>query len=179
MFPPLPPINGLHPIVVHFPIAILLIAPVFLVLAGASKRPGAMAASALIMLVLGAAFTFLAAMTGEAAEDQAEGIAAARAVLERHEELGGIARFVFGGLALLYAGIVAFALWSKDRLKRPLWIATHAGFLLLHAGTCLLLANVAHDGGRLVHEFGVRAPIAGGAPPAAVDPATSHHDDDD
>ena len=178
MLPALPPVEGLHPIVVHFPIALLLVAPVFLVLAGVQKRAGGMAVAALLVLVLGTGFTFLAALTGEAAEDQAEGVAAASAVLERHEELGGIARFVFAGLCLMYGGVVAYGLMSKEKLKRSIWIGMHAGYLLLHGVGCVLLANVAHDGGRLVHEFGVRAPMGGGGG-AAVVPGWGEGEDED
>lgn len=177
MFPPIPPTDGLHPIVVHFPIALLLVAPLFMVLAAAQKRAGGMAAAALVLVLLGAAFTFLAAWTGEMAEDQAEAVAASKATLERHEDLGGLARFVFAGLGVLYAGLVGFGVASKDKLKRPLWVGVHAAYLVVYAGGCLLLANVAHDGGRLVHEFGVRAPIAaGGAGPGL--PAGDAGEDD-
>lgn len=177
MFPAPPPWEGMHPIVVHFPIALLLIAPLFLLFAAFRPKATPTALAALSLLILGTGFLFLAVATGEAAEDQAEAVSAAKATLQRHEELAEIARPVFLGFTVLYAGVVAASLILKDKLKRPVWAGLHLGFLLLYAGGALLLANIAHDGGRLVHEFGVHAPLAGtvGQPPPVG--AESHEDD--
>src|SRR5450759_3598419 len=66
--PPLPTWDGLHPLVTHFPIALLLVAPLFVVL-GLFRRPSARAflLAALLLMVLGTTAIFVAVPTGEAA----------------------------------------------------------------------------------------------------------------
>jgi uncharacterized membrane protein len=92
-----------------------------------------------------------------------------RAVLERHAELGEMTRNVFTALTLVFAGFV----FVPTRLKRPLSRGVTAGlgllFLVLYAAGALLIANTAHQGARLVHEFGVHAMMAG-APSDSVAP---------
>jgi len=180
MFPSLPPPDGLHPLVVHFPIALLLIAPLFVLLAAFEKRRGGLAVAAAVMIALGTAFVFYAVLTGEAAEDQAEAVVSAKATFERHEELAELSRPVFAGLTVVYLGMLGTGLWMKEKLKRGVWMGLSAGFLVLYAGGALLLANVAHEGGRLVHEFGVRAPIAGGGGlPAGIPELLERLEDND
>ena len=64
-FPQIPSWDALHPLVIHFPIALLLIAPVFVfvgaLLAPAKGRPYLMAA--MFLLLLGTAGTFIAVET--------------------------------------------------------------------------------------------------------------------
>ena len=64
MLPPWPGWDGLHPLVIHFPIALLLTAPVFVLLAMIPPKRGAsFGLSALAMLVLGTAAAFVAVGT--------------------------------------------------------------------------------------------------------------------
>jgi hypothetical protein len=72
--PPIPSWAGLHPLMIHFPIALLLVAPLFIV-AGAilsprKSRPAMMAA--LLLMVLGTVSIFVAVESGEAAGRIAE-----------------------------------------------------------------------------------------------------------
>ena len=87
--PVIPPWAGLHPLIVHFPIALLLITPM-LVIVGALLRPERgriILYTALGLMLIGTLGTFLAAATGEAAGKLAERTPQIDAVLERHEEL--------------------------------------------------------------------------------------------
>ena len=67
--PPIPSWEGLHPLVIHFPIVLLLVAPL-LVLVGALLKPEKgrqVLYVALALLIAGTLSTFLATATGEAA----------------------------------------------------------------------------------------------------------------
>src|SRR5512140_602898 len=91
--PPLPTWDGLHPLVTHFPIALLLVAPLFLVLGlvrRSSGRPFLLAA--LLLMALGTIAIFVAVPTGEAAGRLAERTPLVSKALERHEELAETSR---------------------------------------------------------------------------------------
>lgn len=160
--PPMPRYDGMHPIVVHFPVALLLVAPVFIVLAMCLKKQAkAMLLSALVMVLLGTAAAFLATSTGEASEEFVPDATQARQVLGEHAELAEMARNLFAGEALLLAGLTVFV-WMRDqKLKHWHLVSLCVLMLLLYAYPCVVLLNAAHEGGRLVHEFGTRAPMNG------------------
>ena len=168
--PVIPPWEGLHPLIVHFPIALLLIAPL-VVIVGALLKPESgriVLYVALALMLIGTLGTFLAAATGEAAAKLAERSPQVSAVLERHEELADATRAVFAGLTTIFAAIV-FAPKAFQKLSgRLLSTVLPLLFLLLYGAGVLLLANTAHNGGRLVHEFGVRAMVGPSNDPVAV-----------
>ena len=100
--PPTPPWEGMHPLVVHFPIALLLFAAVFVVLAIiVPKRGWWFSVSALILLIGGTAGAFVAVSTGEAARDVVEeGEDEMFEVMQQHEDVVEQARNVFVALKL-------------------------------------------------------------------------------
>jgi uncharacterized membrane protein len=67
--PPVPSWNGLHPLIVHFPIALLFVAPLFVILGAVLSPPKGrpFLVSALILMVVGTASILFAIETGEAA----------------------------------------------------------------------------------------------------------------
>jgi uncharacterized membrane protein len=160
ILPPMPRWDGVHPIVVHFPIALLLVAPVFIILAMCLKKQAkAMLLAALVMVLLGTATAFLATATGEAAEGFVPDVTEARQVLGDHEDLAELARNLFAGVALLLAGLTAFVWWRDEKLKHWHLVALCALMLLIFAYPSVVLLNAAHEGGRLVHQYGTRAPM--------------------
>lgn len=165
--PPIPSWEGLHPLIIHFPIVLLLVTP-FLVLVGALLKPEKgrqVLYVALAFMIVGTLSTFLAAATGEAAGKLAERTPQIDAVLERHEELADATRAVFTGLTVIFAAIL-FAPKAFQKLSgRVVSTALPLIFLLFYGVGVLLLTNTAHNGGRLVHEFGVRAMVAPSAVP--------------
>lgn len=181
---PLPGWDGLHPIVVHFPVALLAIVPVFLLLGliRPAWRRGLMW-SALLLMVLGTAALWLAVPTGEAAEEVAERVPAAASVLEAHESLAETARAFFTILTLIFGVILQGLRTLRRETETGPALALHLPFLALYLAGVLVLMNTAHQGGRLVHEFGVTARPAGAAAipgeSAAPPPAARiRHDDD-
>jgi uncharacterized membrane protein len=156
MLPPWPGWDGLHPLIIHFPIALLMVAPVFLVLAivGKTHAPG-FAWSAFALLLLGTAAAFVAVSTGQAAAELAERSDAINAVLMRHEELAEQTRNIFAGITASYAILLllpfGFKLFTRQSYRT---IVSGLMLIVVLAGS-LQLVRAAHQGGLLVHKFGV------------------------
>ena len=168
-FPPVPAWDALHPLIVHFPIALLLVAPLFIVI-GVSLRPEkgrVYLFSALILMALGTSAVFVALETGEAAAKLAERTPEINAVLEHHEQLAETTRVVFSVLTVIFAAIVLLPSLLRRSGGRLAGRALPLIFLVLYGAGMLLLINTAHNGGRLVHEFGVKAMVEPGVLPAA------------
>lgn len=151
--------DAFHPMIVHFPIALLYVAPIFIVLAIIfAKKSKAWLWASSITIVLGTAFAFIAVSTGEAAEEFAEGIVAAETTLEQHEEMAELVQVVFAVLSVIIFGMSAIfqvAPFLKDQTR--LLQGALVIFLVAHLAGLGVLTEAAHQGGRLVHEFGIRA----------------------
>lgn len=103
--PPIPDWSELHPLIIHFPIVLLLLAPLFIV-AGMLMKPGKgrpFLIAALALMLLGTGSAFLAVSTGEAAGELAVRSAAVSSVLEHHEDLAHTTQIVFTVLAFVFA----------------------------------------------------------------------------
>lgn len=159
-FPPIPDWDALHVVVVHLPIGALISVPLLLVLSLVSKQHGrCFSLAALAVMLLGTAGTYIAVATGNAAgalvdRSAEEGLGR---VLDRHEELAEKTRLVFTLLTVIYAGMVIAPAIIRRQPRRLWQIAPAAVFLAAYLAGVLLLANTAHLGGRLVHEFNQRA----------------------
>ncbi len=173
-FPPIPSWDGLHPLIVHFPIALLLIAPLF-VLIGALLSPlkgRTWFLTALVLMAVGTLSIFVAVSTGEAAGELADRNQAVSAVLDRHGELAETTRVVFAVLTMIFATIVLTPMALRRLPGRVTSSVLALVFLLFYGAGGLLLVNTAHNGGRLVHEMGVHAMVAqSGGPPVATTPS--------
>ena len=173
--PPIPTFDGLHPLIVHFPIALLLVAPLLIVvgllLDPVKGRPWLSAA--LLLLALGTVATWVSVASGEAAGEMAERAPGVATVLEQHESLAETTRIVFTVLTLAFAAMVTAPRLLRRPLPRAPYTTVMVLFLVAYGAGAALLANTAHQGGRLVHELGVRAMVASGglAPSPVGDPA--------
>ena len=155
------PMESVHPLVVHFPIALLLTAFLLDGLGMIFRRPG-LHRVALWNLCLGTVGAVAAVLTGLEASEIAKHTFEIHRVMERHEQLG-IA-------TAISAGILTIArLLLRDRLNA--WLRGASQIIL--AGIVITLAYGAHLGGRLVYEFGVGGRF--GAPEAPTDAPHSHH----
>lgn len=167
--PPIPTWDGLHPLIIHFPIVLLMIAPLFVLIGAAlapqKARPFLIAA--FILMVLGTGSTFFAVATGEAAGRLADRTPEINPVLQHHEELAERTRLSFTILTVVFAAILAIPL-ALRRESRTYTTLLPLVFLLFYSAAMLFLVNTAHNGGRLVHEFGVQALVGG--PPAETSP---------
>ena len=135
--------QSLHPLIVHFPIALLLTATALEILALIARRPQ-LHRFALWNLCLGTLGAGATVLTGLQAAAVAKHSFEIWEVMELHEHLG-ITTLILG------LGLCALRLWKRDRLSRRVRVATLAAMLVM-AGT---LGYGAYLGGRLVYEFGV------------------------
>lgn len=157
--PPIPAWDSLHVLIIHFPIALLLLSPIFIlisaVLAPPKGRPYMVAA--LITLLLGTTSLFIAVSSGEAAAELAERGGAVDAVLKSHEELAEQTRMAFAGLSVILTGMFLVPRLLRREEARLTSTFLPVAFLCLYTVGVLFLINTAHAGGRLVHEFGIHA----------------------
>jgi len=166
-FPSIPGWDGVHPALVHFPIALLLVAPLLLIVSLFVRqgwRPWAIAA--LSVMALGTIAAWLAVGTGHAAGQLVDKTPALERAIARHEALGVITRNTFTLLTLIFGALLLVPMRMKKPLPEPWRIATFAVFALAYLGLTTLLTNTADRGGRLVHELGVQAQVGSAAAPA-------------
>ena len=180
MLPPIPSWDGLHPLIIHFPIALLLVAPVLVVIGIVVPNKGrSFLITAFILMLLGTVASFIAVSTGESAGELAERVANVDSVLENHEELAETTRTVFSALTVIF-GVMLFApmIFKKD-LSSKIVIPLNLAFLIFYGAGVVLLINTAHEGGRLVHEFGVRAMMTASTQTPQTSAPSKRGDDDD
>jgi uncharacterized membrane protein len=137
------PMETIHPLVVHFPIALLMTAIFLDGLALAFKRPN-LHRVALWNLALGTLGAAVAVWTGLRAAEVAKHSFEIHEVMELHRKLG-IATLVIGALVL------GWRLFKRDRLT----VKARVFALVLMLAMAATLSLGAHLGGRLVYEFGV------------------------
>jgi uncharacterized membrane protein len=172
-FPPIPSWDAIHPMIIHFPIVLLLLAP-FLILAGALRQPEqgrTILYVALAVMIAGTIGTYFAVASGEAAAQLAERNSQVDAVLEHHEQMAEATRIGFSVLIVIFAAILIIPQVLKMTSTRIASTVLPLAFLVLYGGGVLLLANTAHNGGRLVHEFGVTAAVKSSPMPSAAQDA--------
>lgn len=146
----------LHPGLVHYPIALTVLAAAFQLIAVLTKRDSH-SLSALLCLCGAGISGILVALTGTIQEELVEGIPGIHSALEQHETLGNLTAWLLAGSSL-----VAVYLFLKGRLRpKPFLLA------LLLASSLVVLTG--HYGGRLVFEHGagvaVPMPDETGSPP--------------
>ena len=158
MFPPIPSWDALHPLIIHFPIALLLGAPMLILLGLLLRRHSTgLFIAAFALMALGTIAVYFAVATGEAAGELAERTPGVAAVLAGHEQLAETTRLIFTALTAIFAVVLFGPMLFKRRPGFKSSLVLNLAFLLLYAAGSIVLINVGHQGGRLVHEFGVRA----------------------
>ena len=139
-----------HPLIVHFPIA-LLTASVVVDLLALARRQMQWHRFAYGLLVAGLLTTSAAVITGTGdALPHRDGELAE--LIEQHEDLGSVVFLVF-----LATALGRLPLFLQRRGGRPLTM-----WILLGAGGCVLLMWTSHYGGELVYEHGVGVAGVGG-----------------
>jgi uncharacterized membrane protein len=158
-FPPLPTWDSLHPLIIHFPIVLLFLSPLFILISAIPTPPKGepYMITAMLILLLGTGSLIFAGITGHAASELAERGGAVDAVLQAHEDLASEAQIVFAGLSTILLGMYLVPLFLHRQQDRLFSTFVPLAFLALYAVGLLFLVNAAHAGGRLVHEFGIRA----------------------
>lgn len=172
MFPPIPPFNAIHPIVVHFPIALLMVVPLIIVcgLLCAPHRRGFIA-SALVLMLVGTSSLYLAMESGEAGEDALTLTEAQEDLIEEHEESAETTQVWFVALTVVLFLLVVVPPVLGRELKGGSLFVPYLVFLLAYGGGALSLMNTGHLGGMLVHKHGLRAPMGEPADAVGAKPA--------
>jgi uncharacterized membrane protein len=142
--------DPLHPALVHFPIALSL-AGLLLDLVARHPRARALEPGGAVVMALAALGGIAATLTGQLAEEEAVVPRAARALLERHEELGEAAMW-----ALIVLGLVRLAFAWRGAFKGALaWT-----YLAAALAVAALVGYQGALGGDLVYRHGVgTAPV--------------------
>ncbi len=140
-----------HPLAVHFPLVLLLLA------AGAAAAYAAVGTAvwrvaALVLLGLGAVGAWAAGQTGEALEAAVEGEPMAERFLDAHEQAAGWTAWAAAAGAVAFAGATA----TRRRWQNPGQragrepLALRLVLFLLALAPALLVAYTAHLGGLMV-----------------------------
>jgi len=151
------PLQQIHPLVVHFPIVLLLVGilmdGIFLLL---GRREWADVT--FLLVALGVVAAFAAGFTGEVAEHAIEPLPeATKAALDAHHEFAGLVNF-FG------TGMLALRMMVRLRPAKRLFLGA---YLAVALGTCALLVVTARRGGVLVYDHGAGISATASQPQAS------------
>jgi uncharacterized membrane protein len=150
--------DPLHPAIVHFPIALSLVALLFEVLAR-HPRARVLESSAGLLMVLAALGSVAAVLSGQAARDDAVVPAGVGPLLGRHEDIGETAMWVLLAAAAVRL-VLAWRGWFKGVVP---W-----AYLALALAAAGLVSYNGYLGGRMVFDHGLgTGPVQRGAPAKA------------
>jgi uncharacterized membrane protein len=174
MFPPLPTWDAFHVLIIHFPVACFVLTPLVLawgLLCKPNRTP--LLIAAFLLMTVGTIATYIATATGESAEEFIQTTPQIKAIMEEHQELGENLRNLFTGLTILYAAVLIGPHFLKKPVAPKIITGVYAVLLLGSLGGLLLTATTAHEGGRLVHVYGIHARLEPGSAPAQPAHATN------
>ncbi len=170
----LPQWSDLHPLVVHFPIALLLVVPIFLVLTLFNRTTAwAFSLSAFILMVIGTVGAVIAVQTGGAADDAMKFSEAVEVIVERHEHLAETVQVVFILLTVAFGLLLFLPAILHRTVPRGAWLALNGVFLVAYLVGCGYLVATGRAGGALTHGPGAPLASAQTQKPATLNGATA------
>lgn len=174
--------TNIHPIIVHFPIALFLTGFALDVIGHLFQRE-TLKRVGLILIVLGALGALAAMLSGQLAEESVEEhlSGAGERVLDTHEDLGKLTAYLL--LAIAAIRLILAASW----LSRWRWAAGAALAIYLIAGVLGVgaLTATGYYGGELVYRYGAGVQLSQPALGSSGDqtalplPTPGRDDDDD
>jgi uncharacterized membrane protein len=154
----MPPIQHIHPILVHFPIVFFLTLAALDAVAAARGRVmtgrGALGSVSSGLAALAGGFAIVTYIFGGFALDVAESGGFHSDIAETHEGLGEFTAIAFA----VWAAIRVFLWWRDVRLNR----AASALIPLVEIAGAVLVVVTAYYGGQLVYDLGVNVAHAAG-----------------
>ena len=138
---------NIHPMLVHFPIALLCTAVLLDVIALLFRKKEGLRLGAVIVYVLGAVGALVTYLTGKSAGDSFLLSGAANTALTDHADWGTATMWFFVIYALVRVGV----LWWDREGKTAIW----APLLLIGAGGLFLVYETAEHGAQMVYRYGV------------------------
>jgi uncharacterized membrane protein len=133
---------NIHPLIVHFPIGLLLVAFLLEVIALLWKKQE-FSRAGWWNQIAGTLGLALAVVSGLLAETTVRMANDAREPFERHEQIAFV-------VATLFAVLLFWRIASRGQIPRPSWV-----FLLCFAAGVALLVTGAFLGGEIVYRYGV------------------------
>jgi len=154
--PMIPGWDGIHPLLIHFPVTLFFLAPVFVLFAGFAKTTtrNTFLICALTVLLLGIVSTYAAFEAGQTAAATVTPTGEARTVVERHQQLASLARSSLTAASLLFGLTLLICTCFHLRMYELTGVLP-LGSVVFYALGLFWLINAAYNGERLVHEFGV------------------------
>lgn len=156
LLPMIPNWDGIHPLLIHFPLTLFFLAPVFVLFASLTKATTrrTFLISALTVLFLGITSTYATFEAGQTAAASMTEAGEVKTVMERHQELASLARSSLTTATLFFA--LTFLMCTCFHLQlHELTGVLPLGSVVFYALGLFWLINTAYHGERLVHEFGV------------------------
>lgn len=142
---------NVHPIIVHFPVALLPLAALIDLLAVFVRKRVEIHATAVSVYVLGAIGVLAAYLSGESAADGFDLPSRLIPPVTDHADAAELTLWFFGVYALIRVG---YYWWSVGREGAPrVWM--HAVLFIVGAGGLALLVRTGDLGARLVFEYGL------------------------
>jgi uncharacterized membrane protein len=147
----MPDLTYIHPMIIHFPIALLIVGFLFEVV-GVAANKEFYSKAAFILLLLGGAGAVAAYITGNLAGDGLSEMGPLKQALEEHEDAAVVTLWIIGGIVAARILMVA----TKRFTGSLRWLAV--AFFLVGV---LAIARTGHLGGNLVyrHAAGVQLQI--------------------
>ncbi|MHB1460373.1 MAG: DUF2231 domain-containing protein [Armatimonadota bacterium] len=170
ILPSPPPPEGLHPLIVHMPIGLLLVIP-FLILGGLLAKRCNMAwwGAALVILLLGTIAAWVAVQTGgmsikggvvaTATAMNPDNADAIMKLVGEHADAAKDVRNIFTGITILFAAFLATVTFRKQELKKSVLWGVAAIFMVLWLFGAYKLTLAGHMGATLVHKYQVTVPV--------------------
>ena len=148
--------DGIHPLLIHFPLTLFFLAPVFVFFANVTKAATrrTFLICALTVMLLGITSTYAAFEVGQTAAGSVTRTGEVRTVMERHQELASLARSSLTAATLLFD--LTFLICRCFHLRvHELTGVLPLGSVVFYALGLFWLINTAYHGERLAHEFSV------------------------
>jgi uncharacterized membrane protein len=137
---------NIHPLIVHFPIALLFTAALVDTLGIFLRSNDFLRKGAFSLYLLGGLAVVAAWFTGEQAADSVFLSAEANALLTEHSDLGHYTLYFFGAYAVIRLIVLGLSLESRMALRSVVW--------LIGLGGIGLTWVTADHGGELVYKYG-------------------------